>query len=194
MPAPQDQEDDALLAAIGAELSGVPREPSAANMPEIEQEIEIVTDIVPDTVIDRVSDASGLSADAEKALAEELAALEGDWDAPEEGAENRVAETGNAPAEDTRSDGAANLPMAATRTEAARVLTDEPIDEGGSSDVSRLMDEANTKIERPENRRRFSAIAHLKAAVAATVADRKMRASRARRRQRSIQPSPTAPI
>lgn len=176
MPAPQDQEDDALLAAIGAELSGAPREPSAANMPEIEQEIEIVTDIVPDTVIDRVSDASGLSADAEKALAEELAALEGDWDAPEEGAENRAAETGNARAEDTRSDGAANLPMAATRTEAARVLTDEPIDEG-SSDVSRLMDEANTKIERPENRRRFSAIAHLKAAVAATVADRKMRAS-----------------
>ncbi len=41
--------------------------------------------------------------------------------------------------------------------------------------VSRLMDEANTKLEGAESRRRFSAIAHLKAAVAATVADRKMK-------------------
>jgi hypothetical protein len=43
--------------------------------------------------------------------------------------------------------------------------------------VSRLMEEAKSKLEGPENRRRFSAIAHLKAAVAATVADRKMKSS-----------------
>jgi len=42
-------------------------------------------------------------------------------------------------------------------------------------DISRLMAEAKTKIEGPENRRRFSAISHLKAAVAATLADRQLR-------------------
>ncbi len=41
--------------------------------------------------------------------------------------------------------------------------------------VSRLMDEANTKLEGPENKRRRSAIAHLKAAVAATVAERRLK-------------------
>lgn len=39
--------------------------------------------------------------------------------------------------------------------------------------VNRLMAEANTQMEGPETRRRQSAIAHLKAAVAATMADRR---------------------
>ena len=39
-------------------------------------------------------------------------------------------------------------------------------------DVSRLLDKADAQMAGQENRRRFSAIAHLKAAVAATVADR----------------------
>ena len=41
--------------------------------------------------------------------------------------------------------------------------------------LSRLMEEATSKLEGAENRRRFSAISHLKAAVAATVADRKLK-------------------
>ena len=41
--------------------------------------------------------------------------------------------------------------------------------------VERLMEEAKSKLEGDESRRRFSAIAHLKAAVAATVADRKLK-------------------
>ncbi|MFN0116513.1 MAG: hypothetical protein ACKVPY_17725 [Paracoccaceae bacterium] len=41
--------------------------------------------------------------------------------------------------------------------------------------VERLMEETNSKLEGVENRRRFSAISHLKAAVAATVADRKLK-------------------
>lgn len=40
--------------------------------------------------------------------------------------------------------------------------------------VGRLMDAARSKLEGPESKRRLSAIAHLKAAVAATVADRKL--------------------
>lgn len=42
------------------------------------------------------------------------------------------------------------------------------------NDVTRLMEEAKSKLEGAETRRRFSAISHLKAAVAATLADRKM--------------------
>ena len=45
----------------------------------------------------------------------------------------------------------------------------------GEASVERLMEEAKSKLEGDETRRRFSAIAHLKAAVAATVADRKLR-------------------
>ncbi|MCE5974645.1 hypothetical protein LZA78_14240 [Sinirhodobacter sp. WL0062] len=41
------------------------------------------------------------------------------------------------------------------------------------ADVSRLMEKADEQLAGRENRRRFSAIAHLKAAVAATVADRR---------------------
>jgi len=46
--------------------------------------------------------------------------------------------------------------------------------------VGRLMDEARNKLEVPENKRRLLAIAHLKAAVAATVADRKLGGDEAR--------------
>ena len=45
----------------------------------------------------------------------------------------------------------------------------------GEASVERLMEEAKSKLEGVESRRRFSAIAHLKAAVAATVADRKLK-------------------
>lgn len=53
---------------------------------------------------------------------------------------------------------------------------------GGPSDeasVARLIESANNRIDGPESRRRFSAIAHLKAAVAATVADRALQAKTA---------------
>ena len=41
-------------------------------------------------------------------------------------------------------------------------------------DVERLMEEARQKLEGAETRRKFSSISHLKAAVAATIADRKV--------------------
>ena len=173
MPAPQDQADESLLAAISAELA------------ETQTDVEIITDVAEDTANGPTPTAStGLSAEAEKALAEELAALQGDWDQAE--AEDLAAADAPAaePMHEHEAPDAAEVaaPEAEAKaeahflTQAARALTQGSIDESGS-DVARLMDEANTKIERPENRRRFSAIAHLKAAVAATVADRKMRAS-----------------
>lgn len=51
----------------------------------------------------------------------------------------------------------------------------ESASEDDEASVERLMEEAKSKLEGPETRRRFSAIAHLKAAVAATVADRKLK-------------------
>ena len=49
-----------------------------------------------------------------------------------------------------------------------------PLPEG---DVSRLLDKADAQMAGQENRRRISAIAHLKAAVAATVAERRAKAA-----------------
>ena len=46
------------------------------------------------------------------------------------------------------------------------------LDTAGEAAVSRLIEQTNEAMAVPENRRRLSAIAHLKAAVAATVADR----------------------
>ncbi|MCB2094708.1 MAG: hypothetical protein H6901_02530 [Rhodobacteraceae bacterium] len=72
--------------------------------------------------------------------------------------------------------------VAAARSAVARDMHEgRAILEGAAGDeeaaLSRLMDEANTKLEGDENRRRFSAISHLKAAVAATFADRKMKSA-----------------
>ena len=57
--------------------------------------------------------------------------------------------------------------------EGRAILEDQAGD--GEASVERLMEEAKSKLEGVESRRRFSAIAHLKAAVAATVADRKLK-------------------
>ena len=52
----------------------------------------------------------------------------------------------------------------------ARVmLTEQSV---GDTDASRILDETNTQMQEPEGNRRRSAIAHLRAAVAATRADR----------------------
>lgn len=87
---------------------------------------------------------AGLSQEAESALAAELAALE--QDAPEQTAV-RKSDAG-----------------------AAGHRLDRPTEEVA---VSRLMAEASTQMEVPDTKRRRSAIAHLKAAVAATIAERR---------------------
>ncbi|MDZ4094510.1 MAG: hypothetical protein U1D35_06320 [Paracoccaceae bacterium] len=92
--------------------------------------------------------------------------------------------TGNSPDEDTLSPEAeaallrelsADAPGTATPAPQSKAvvayrqsLTGTDEDES----VTRLIEHTNTKMEGPENRRRLSALAHLKAAVAATVADR----------------------
>jgi hypothetical protein len=49
------------------------------------------------------------------------------------------------------------------------------VDTGKEDSVRRILEETNTKLDNPEGKTRRSAIAHLRAAVAATVADRKIK-------------------
>ena len=138
-------DDDALMAAIAAQIGAENPEPQPA---------------------------STLTFEDEDALTAELAELERDWsDKPEEAVleaetpEPKMAEIPEAE-DETASETA--LPL-------REIARPHAFDDEDEADVSRLMREANTKLEGAENRRRFSAIAHLKAAVAATVADRKVR-------------------
>jgi hypothetical protein len=140
-------DDDALLAMIGAQINETPLQPASHLAPK-----------------------SNLTVEDEDDLAAELAELERDWD--HKGQDDRSDSTIDADISET---------LRANSTQEAAPLTPvvQPLthDENGEVDVSRLMREANTKLEGAETRRRFSAIAHLKAAVAATVADRKFRAT-----------------
>lgn len=88
---------------------------------------------------------ASLSQEAEAALAAELAALEQDTPAPDQAPVAKVD-----PARDRR--------LGAPTEDVA---------------VTRLMAEARTQMEVPDTKRRQSAIAHLKAAVAATIAERR---------------------
>lgn len=106
---------------------------------------EGVTQAPPPVAGDAMADAS-LSAEAEADLAAELAALS---------AADTVA--------------AAEDDATAAAAEARRAFDDSSAD----ATISRLMAQADEHLEGPENKRRLSAIAHLKAAVAATVAERR---------------------
>ncbi len=64
--------------------------------------------------------------------------------------------------------------------ETAAAPGDDPAPSAGAdASVQRLVDHTNAELEGPENKRRHSAIAHLKAAVAATFAERKAGAGQA---------------
>ena len=113
----------------------------------------------PDTATpDTAAAKDQLSPEAEAALQRELAALE-----PELGA---------------RAEAALHAALATEATPAApapvKTLADPylltPV--SGTDAVDRLMAQTNSQLDVPETRRRQSAIAHLKAAVAATIADR----------------------
>lgn len=100
------------------------------------------------------------------------ALLRGSAETPAEAEASVEAETD---VEDEAYEALASADDAAPASEGRAILEAADHDEDG--DLSRLMDEAKAKLEGAENRRRFSAISHLKAAVAATLADRKMHTS-----------------
>ncbi|WP_226779191.1 hypothetical protein [Oceaniglobus trochenteri] len=63
--------------------------------------------------------------------------------------------------------------------EEAQAPDEAPAEDGDEQALNRLLDETNAKLSETEGSRRRSAIAHLKAAVAATKADRMMKGNRA---------------
>jgi hypothetical protein len=124
-----------------------------------------------DTARDQ-SDATALSPEAEADLMRELESLQdspAEHDAlfiPAQPAPEQAASDQTAPQ-------SAPGPVRPQRPVSNRRRgTDLPATEDDAS-VKRLLDQTNSELQGPENRRRLSAIAHLKAAVAATVADRK---------------------
>ncbi|MFN3971177.1 MAG: hypothetical protein ACK4L4_07375 [Gemmobacter sp.] len=164
-------EDDALIAALAADLPAEKATPEPAAPPSTPIDAHAdqaqadaiapppTAEPAPAPVTDRIQRArarvikirriepapSILSPEAEAELARELEDLRG-----------RAVDHVTAP-----------LP-ATQRRDAHAGLPDAPED----TSVKRLLDAANSQMEEPESRRRLSAIAHLKAAVAATFADR----------------------
>ncbi len=62
-------------------------------------------------------------------------------------------------------------------------LSEQKRSEGREASVSRLLEETNTQLDNPDSQNRRSAISHLRAAVAATVADRRIHRIRRYKKQ-----------
>ena len=111
-------------------------------------------EIVEDPAPAAAEDAANLAAEAEADLRRELRALQ------QQDIAATPVETGDVDAN------------SGTDVEAEEDDAHPRLNPTGEAAVSRLIEQTNEAMAVPENRRRLSAIAHLKAAVAATVADR----------------------
>lgn len=114
----------------------------------------------PQTDSQTAATAAILSPEAEADLAAELAALSLANDAADDEGKAPFPQTAETPA---------SLAASAEAETARRAFGDA----GADATISRLMAQADEHLEGPESKRRISAIAHLKAAVAATVAERR---------------------
>lgn len=131
-----------------------------ATIPQPEPEIEAQADIPHE------AEAAILTPEAEADLEAELAALREEMAIEEPAPPAPAADL--SPFAEAEEDEAPALTQTDTSAMARAALTAEAADDA----VSRLMAQADEAMEGPENKRRLSAIAHLKAAVAATAADR----------------------
>lgn len=126
----------------------------AAATPHAQTETRTTSDFVADdaaTLEPPEQVGSALSPEAEAELQRELADFEATLAPGSDGAPNSDPQKFSAP---------------------------KPADQSAADDaVNRLISQTNAAMEGPENKRRLSAIAHLKAAVAATFADRKSNAA-----------------
>ncbi|WP_211297942.1 hypothetical protein [Marivita geojedonensis] len=139
---------------------------------EFDDEAEDDTLVVVAKAVPGLEDSS-LTPEQEAELARELADLHAeieedeDWDFEDED-EDEALEL----SEEDLDAASANIRKAVKLTSPGRaLLTDTSIEEDDDS-VERLADKTDTEMEEPEGNRRRSAIAHLRAAVAATKADR----------------------
>ncbi|MAQ37633.1 MAG: hypothetical protein CMO21_10470 [Thioclava sp.] len=152
--APEAEEPEATPATASLEAQNVLVLGNAIIAEEAEAEAETSED---DTLAE--AEAEDISADVFAPEFEAETAEEAEAEAEAETVET-------ADAEDTEE---AEAPTEVAAREAAS-LSEEDTDR--EAEVDRLLAEADKQAEVVETRRRFSAIAHLKAAVAATVADR----------------------
>jgi len=113
---------------------------------------------------DTTPTSTALSPEAEADLMRELADVQAD--AP---TENPTVDDASVTANVTDS----VAPVRPQRPVSSRRRAGDLSSSEDDASVKRLLDQTNTELEGTENRRRLSAISHLKAAVAATVADRK---------------------
>jgi hypothetical protein len=128
--------------------------------------------------------ASSLSDEQEDELARELAAIKAElkqeYEAEEAPAPVKTAAPVQAPTSEFEADEEDDFDIDPSVLEGARkavklasparsMLTETRVED---NDTSRILDQTNTELDEPEGSRRRSAIAHLRAAVAATKADR----------------------
>lgn len=149
--APEEIDADTIAAALAAHLAEPAPAAGEAMSPDTAADA-----IEPEELAAQI--AAMLPTEAAAAAAPELAAAQSPE--PEEAPLAPAAEA------------AAPAPVTPRR------VTQKPAGASRDADVTRLMEEADAQLSGHENRRRLSAIAHLKAAVAATVADRLARGGR----------------
>ncbi len=146
-------EFDAALAAGQIE--------EAFDEDDAEDEAEL---IAPADDADVLDEASSLSAADEAELQRELAAVEADLDDTWEAEEAQIVE------EDTQARAEDGAALAEARSDqpsgALRLRESEP-------DLNRMLEKAETQMDEPDGSRRRNAIAHLRAAVAATKAEQR---------------------
>ncbi|MGL4310205.1 MAG: hypothetical protein ACRCSU_06930 [Paracoccaceae bacterium] len=154
------------------DLSGILADSGAveARNPGTAQEVVTseydVDDYIEDDIGETSSEDAALDAVADAFAEEDEAAQQ-----PETSGRHRLAEDyGNDPVIDVQ-----EAEMQPVEAITGPIFPD--VNEGEDGPISRIFETTKTKLEGAENRRRFSAIAHLKAAVAATVADRKIKAT-----------------
>ncbi|WP_406721077.1 hypothetical protein RPE78_01865 [Thioclava litoralis] len=190
---PEDEED--LLKTL-AELD-VPEEAAdlppqevvpQPRMPEEDASEAAIADLLADEAADQVADAGeevpAGDADEASAPVEEPAPQSAETERAQEPEDAAKVTPRRGPsltdilrrrrADDKPAEAAAEEPVAEP------AVVKAGMGEGASeADVSRLMKEAETQFAGRDNRRRLSAIAHLKAAVAATVAERRLKGEKA---------------
>lgn len=174
---------------------------SADDMPEMDEfeaaltqdlmetDDEVESRVAQDTAADDISDEFDDTQEDEPQVAEDRVPLRLEQPVEEERIPLRkprvhVINVSPAPAADqTEDEGSDNImedddapqPVAVRRptrpVAKSRRETAEPVD---TADVSRLMDETDQQMAKPESNRRRNALAHLRAAVAATIADKSL--------------------
>lgn len=152
--APEEIDEDTIAAALAAHLAEPAPAAGEAMSPDTAADA-----IEPEEMAAQI--AARLPTEAAVAATPDLAAAESPE--PEEAPLAPAAEA------------AAPAPVAPVTP---RRVTQKPAGASRDADVTRLMEEADAQLSGHENRRRLSAIAHLKAAVAATVAERLARGGR----------------